>query len=529
MGHYHTSLSEKDLKDTLALNNNSPIEERDPKFWQTLARQELLRNLGKQRLNKNRAKNIIFFLGDGMSLSTVTAARILKSQRNNGTGEEELLSFEKFPHVALSRTHCTNTHVADSACAATAFLCGVKANILTLGVSAKVNANNCSASMDPANHVQSIAVWAQNAGKSTGFVTTTSVLHASPAGTFAHVANRFWESDSDVLAWKEQHKTTTNCMDIAQQLILRKPGRNFNVIMGGGMGKFLPKSEIDDHGNRGVRSDGKNLLKTWKSMHPLGVLVSNRDQLLNVNVRTASHIMGLFESSGLKYHALANKTKQPSLSEMTKMALERLQRNKIGYFLFVEGGNIDTAHHESKAGLALDETLEFDKAVEVALEMTDTRDTLIVVTADHSHPLTIVGYPYRGTSILGLNHNDRAADGMKYSNINYPLGPNLYRDKSGRRINLDTINRNLGKSNEIHKNSGILSHGYFSSIDSQYPSGVRTQFGTHSGEDVGVYALGPYDHLFTGVLQQSSIPHIMAYAACIGKGLTKCNDLESWK
>ncbi|TMW39322.1 hypothetical protein DOY81_015599, partial [Sarcophaga bullata] len=103
---------------------------------------------------------------------------------------------DKFPYVGLSKTYCANGQVPDSACTATAYLCGVKANVVTIGVSAAVEFNNCSMSMDPANHVSSIAAWAKKAGKSTGFVTTTTLTHASPAGMYAHTANRFWECDA---------------------------------------------------------------------------------------------------------------------------------------------------------------------------------------------------------------------------------------------------------------------------------------------------------------------------------------------
>ncbi|XP_061398595.1 membrane-bound alkaline phosphatase-like [Musca vetustissima] len=465
-----------------------------------MAREEVLKAIGKQNLNVNKAKNIIMFLGDGMSLSTVTAARILKGQRKNHNGEEDALSFEKFPHMALSKTYCANAQVPDSACTATAYLCGIKANIVTIGVTANVEYNNCSASMDPANHVSSIAAWAQKAGKSTGFVTTTTLTHASPSGTYAHVANRLYESDADIKAFGQDPDT---CLDMAQQLVLQEPGRNFNVMMGGGMAKFLPKTLKDAHGNNGIRDDGLNLLNTWQIMHPDGALVTNRDELLNVNTANVSHIMGIFNTKSMNYQAVADKSKQPSLSEMTETALKLLQRNEQGYFVFIEGGNIDTAHHENKAAMSLDETLEFERAIELAYEMTNPEETLIVVTADHGHGLTINGYPGRGSSILGLSTHDVGSDGLKYSTLSYPLGREQYIDESGKRVDLEKIPRN---------------------IETVYPSYVKSIAGHHSGEDVGIFATGPFAHLFSGVLQQHTIPHLMAYAACIGDGPTMCDE-----
>ncbi|XP_005180904.3 membrane-bound alkaline phosphatase [Musca domestica] len=484
----------------VGVNKPTPEEEKDPEFWRSVAREQVLRNLEKQKLNVNKAKNIIMFLGDGMSLSTVAAARMLKGQRKNHTGEEDSLSFEKFPHAAFSKTYCANAQVADSACTATAYLCGVKGNIVTIGVSANVEYNNCSASMDPANQVSSIAAWAQKAGKSTGFITTTTLTHASPSGTYAHVANRLYESDADVMSFGQDPAT---CMDMAHQLVTQEPGRNFNIMMGGGMAKFLPKNIKDFHGNNGIREDGRNLLSTWQAMHPGGVFVSNREELLNVNTSNVSHIMGIFNTKAMDYYAVSDKSQQPSLAEMTETALNLLQRNEKGYFIFIEGGHIDTAHHENKAGISLDETLEFDKAIQLARDMTDPEETLIVVTADHGHGLTINGYPGRGTSILGLNQHDLGADGLKYSTLSYALGPQQFIDEHGQRVDLDGIPRD---------------------IDSIYPSYVKSNDGHHSGEDVGVFASGPFDHLFTGVLEQNAIPHLMAYAACIGDGLTMCDD-----
>ncbi|XP_073825558.1 membrane-bound alkaline phosphatase-like [Musca autumnalis] len=489
--------------ETLGVDKPTPEEEKDPEFWRSMARAEVLKTLETQNLNVNKAKNIIMFLGDGMSLSTVVAARILKGQRKNHTGEEDALSFEKFPHMALSKTYCANAQVPDSACTATAYLCGVKANIVTIGVSANVEYNNCSASMDPANHVSSIAAWAQKAGKSTGFITTTTLTHASPSGTYAHVANRLFESDADVMSYG--HDPTT-CMDMATQLVTQEPGRNFNVMMGGGMAKFLPKTMKDFHGNNGIREDGKNLISTWQAMHPDGVVVANRAQLLSVNTTNVSRIMGVFHTKSMDYHATADKTKQPSLSEMTETALKLLQRNEQGYFIFIEGGNIDTAHHANQAAMSLDETLEFEKAIQLARDMTDPKDTLIVVTSDHGHGLTISGYPGRGAPIVGLSTHDVGSDGLKYSTLNYPLGINQYVDETGNRLDLEQIPRD---------------------INTIYPSHIKSYAGHHSGEDVGIFASGPFDHLFTGVLQQNTIPHLMAYAACIGDGPTMCDENQT--
>lgn len=151
-------------------------------YWKVEAQKRLRLQLNRKN-NENIAKNVIMFLGDGMSISTITAARIYKGQKQGYFGEESVLSFEEFPFIGLSKTYCFDKQTADSACSATAYLTGIKANYATIGVNSKVKFNDCQASLQNKNQVSSLMQWAQKAGKSTGIVTTTRITHASPAGT----------------------------------------------------------------------------------------------------------------------------------------------------------------------------------------------------------------------------------------------------------------------------------------------------------------------------------------------------------
>lgn len=116
-----------------------------------------------------------------------------------------------------------------------------------------------------------------------------------------------------------------------------------------------------------------------------------------MDATNTDYLLGLFESGEMKYHldALAQNeyNNDPSLAEMTSMAIDILNKNQQGFFLFVEGGRINDAHHSGFARMALDETAELSKAVEVALNKLSTDDTLILVTADHSQTMTYNGYP----------------------------------------------------------------------------------------------------------------------------------------
>ena len=126
----------------------------------------------------------------------------------------------------FEQTYCTNKQVPDSACTATAFMSGVKTNFGALGVTANVKTFDCEAAKMPANQASSILQWAQEAGKSTGVVTTTRVTNASPAAAYAHVPYREFECDEDI-AWYNQSETCSE--DIAQQLVEQIPGKNINV------------------------------------------------------------------------------------------------------------------------------------------------------------------------------------------------------------------------------------------------------------------------------------------------------------
>ena len=411
-------------------------------FWRAEAH-KMLREQLRKKPNKNKAKNVIMFLGDGMSTSTVTAARICFGQKMGHTGEESSLSFEQFPNVGFSKvikcnevfnyffffiahlfnyhqTYCFDKQTADSACSATAYLTGVKANYATLGVNPKVRRNDCQASLDEQNRVSSIMSWAQKAGKSTGIVTTTRITHASPAGTYSHSASRDWECDDDMLKFPD----AADCVDIAKQLIREEPGRNFNVIFGGGRKKFLPKNR------EGQRADNLNLIDEWlmSKNSPKAHYIQDRKSLLTLQPSNTEYVLGLFESDHLQYHLNAS-TNQPTLKEMTVAAIEIMKKNPNGFVLFVEGGRIDHGHHQNQARHALEETVEFALAIDAATQITDEKNTLMVVTADHAHTMTLSGYSKRGHDILGLNTMSSDVDKMPYTTLSYANGPSGGKDR----------------------------------------------------------------------------------------------------
>lgn len=141
-----------------------------------------------------------------------------------------------------------------------AYLSGVKANYGTIGVNAHVERHDCLTGLDAAHHTVSIAKWALDAGKSVGLVTTTRVTHASPAGVYAHTANRDWESNVDVL---EDHCSDRMVDDIAEQLVYGEVGSRLKVIFGGGRQEFRDQTLFDEEDQPGRRSDMRDLIDEW--------------------------------------------------------------------------------------------------------------------------------------------------------------------------------------------------------------------------------------------------------------------------
>lgn len=462
-------------------------EELHASYWNNKARQALHTALNIQH-NLHKAKNVILFLGDGMGVSTVTAARILKGQLAGHSGEETSLVMDTFPHLALSKTYNVDQQMPDSAGTATAYLCGVKANYGTLGVTAATPRYNCSASYG--NEVTSILHRSKQAGKSVGIVTTTRVQHASPGAAYAHSANRGWYSDSDLT----EEAVENGCRDVAYQLV---HNTEINVILGGGRQYMFPKNVQDPEypTEMGDRNDGQNLVVEWLKNKQRAKYVWNKAEFDKVNPKYTDFLMGLFEPKDCRYELDRDPSLDPSLSEMVEKAIKILSKNPKGFFLFVEGGRIDHGHHAGKAKRALYETVEFDKAISRAAELTSELDTLSIVTADHSHVFAFGGYSARGNPVLGVSRV-LADDNKHFTMAVYGNGPGYEIGPNGTRP-------------EVNESVSINDKNY------EQQATVPLESETHGIEDVAIYAKGPMSHLFHGVHEQNYIAHVMAYASCV--------------
>jgi len=420
-----------------------------------------------------RAQNVIIFIGDGMGISTITAARIFDGQSKGLKGEEHALAFEDFENLALIKTYNTNAQVPDSAGTATAILSGYKTNIGAINVRpnksiTKMVLNSCTLKTEP----PTLAERAKKAGLSVGIISTARITHATPAAMYGRAVDRGWEANEDV----DERAAKARCKSLATQLLQS----SIDVSLGGGRDKFT-----DDQ------------INSWKAKTG-NVYVDNIGAL-----RTASKdqtILGLFTPSHMNYEADRDDTQEPSLAQMTEFAIEALKSRNTGYVLMVEAGRVDHAHHDTNAFRALTDMQALNEAVKVARKKSGS-DTLILVTADHSHVFTMAGYPVRGNPILGLVRNPdpekggaaegyaKAKDGNPYTTLGYHNGPNIR-----------------------EADSPALTDNIVQAKDFQQQSAVHMQSETHAGEDVPLYATGPGSQNVRGVMEQNEIYNVIASA-----------------
>ncbi|AKU96553.1 Alkaline phosphatase [Labilithrix luteola] len=434
------------------------------------------------------AKNVIFFLGDGMGPTTVTASRIY------GYGEAGKLAMEKLPRTARIKTFSLDAQTTDSAPSMAAYMTGVKMRNEVLSMSgetvARIEADGHCAPTGNGVAVPTFLEKAKAAGKAVGVVTTTELTHATPAATYSHICNRNLP------------------YDISAQAVPGGAGYNtaldggvsagVDVLLGGGANHWTP---FNASTNGSGRPDGRDLTAEMQSKGYS--YVTNGPGLRGLPASTTK-LLGLFsKTSHLNYELDRDPSTEPSLAEMTVKAIEVLKKassaGNQGFFLMVEGGRIDHALHDTKAQKALADTLAFDSAIQAAMATVDLSNTLIVVTADHDHTMTMNGYGQRGSGLHVLDVvRDPAsgaplvdADGYPYPTLVFGNGPNR------------PIVRSAGDTmNLLDKN--------FTHI-----SAVRTSAGgeTHGGGDVMLMAGGAGAEAFKGTMDNTKVFQLLKTAA----------------
>lgn len=460
-----------------------------------------------------RAKNVIFFVGDGMGISTITATRVYS------VGVSGNLVIDQFPNTALSRTYGADAITPDSAPTMTAMMSGVNTNAGVLGL------DETTEPLDFNGDGDGRAPWtllelAKQQGMKVGVVSTARITHATPAATYAHINNR--DNENAIALQALPTASTYN----------RRLGRGIDLLFGGGRQFFVPTSVVDEEGGTGSRTDSRDLRSEFQAA---GYKYVWNHAGFDALTPRQLPVLGLFERSHMEYEHDRPLDGEPSLTEMTAKAIELLRggrtqwRDREGYFLMVESGRIDHAHHEGNAFRALTDAEELDRAIGAAASMVDLRDTLIIVSADHSHVFNIAGYPMRpkselpyqvvsnvpgfeapaGHGILDVvydltagGHVAAATDrnGVPYTVLGYLNGPGY---RSGVRIDprADTFKGRGGATV-----NGPADPNYFQ--ESAVPLGSET----HSGEEVGIYAIGPGAELVHGTVKNTHIFHVMKAA-----------------
>ncbi len=425
-------------------------------------------------------KNVIILVGDGMGLTQVYVA-----DKYAQTVLGMKLMIPTIKTRGLITTYSLSSEVTDSAAAATALFSGYKTNNGMINVLPDGRIPN-----------RTLGEIFKAMGKSIGIVTTTRVTHATPAGIYAHIKSREEEAE------------------IAEQLLKFEP----TVILGGGWKYFLPKEK------GGKRKDGRNLLEEFRKKGY--TVVTSRDELLKLNPSKVERLIGLFSKSHMAYEVdrenIEEFKSQPSLAEMTEVALKILSKNPNGFFLMVEGGRIDHACHAHDAKAEVMDTIAFDEAVKVALEFQKKHpDTLVIITADHETAGMSVG---RGTY---YEANITALKPISCS-IQYMVGEISKNPEKGA---VETVLRGCGLTLTPEEEKLLFSRPLTSKITDkellrEYPrinayvrnwagfvlskiESERAKIGwtsfAHTGVPVPIYAVGPDEELFRGFYDNTEV------------------------
>jgi len=466
-----------------------------------LAAQEQLAAKEAVQPNTGKAKNVIVFIVDGLSIPTITAARIHEGQLAGVDGESHSLAFETLlPHTALVKTYTHDSQVADSAPTATAITSGVKSLNGTIGVDQTAVLEDCSTQAGATT--MSIFEQAEEAGLSTGIISTARITHATPAAAYAHTVGRDWEADKNL-----PEDAVGKCADIAAQLIDSDFGDGFDVVFGGGRSNFMLSTQKDpeDETKTGARNE-RDLIAEWQEKYADGTYIWNKEGFDGLTPETTK-VLGLFNGSHMQYEAdrESDAGGEPSIAEMTVKAIDILEKNEDGFVLMVEGGRVDHAHHAGNAARALTDAIAVSEAVKAAYDAVNPEETLILLTADHSHVFSIAGYPTRNNPILGIAGT--GDDGLPYTTLGYMNGPGTKMLEEGADISTmsaEDVRAALQRAdlNEVDTTD----------IDYLQQALIPMGSESHAGDDVAVFAQGPQAYLFDGVIEQNLIYHVMAKA-----------------
>lgn len=407
--------------------------------------------------NRPEVKNVIFLIGDGMGVSYTSAYRYLKDDPSTPVAEKT--EFDKYL-VGQQMTYPEDPeqNITHSASAATAMSAGVKTYNAAIAVD------------NDKSEVKTVLEAAKEIGKSTGLVATSEITHATPASFGAH----------------DESRKNMNAIadDYYKELINGE--HKVDVLLGGGKSYF---ERTDVNLAEQFKKDGYSY-------------VTNKEQLLNDK---NEQVLGLFAPGELP--KMIDRTEEtPSLEEMTKSALQRLNKDKDGFFLMVEGSQIDWAGHDNDIVSAMSDMEDFEKAYKAAIEFAKKdKNTLVIATADHSTGGYSIGadgiYNWFGEPIRAAKRTPdfMAAEIAKGANVEQTL--KTYIDQKILALTAEEI-QSVKDASQTKKATDI-DNAIEKIFNKRSHTGWTT--GGHTGEDVSVYAFGPNKGLFAGLIDNTDL------------------------
>jgi alkaline phosphatase len=456
------------------------------------------------------ARNVILFVADGMSVPTITAARI--ASRGNTEGKSDgLLAMDQMEALGLAQTSSVDSIMADSANTASALNTGHKSSVNAMGVYADTSPDT----LDDPRQETLAELLKRTRGMAIGIVTTAGWTDATPAAVFGHTRRR---ADRDFLAAAPLDE-----------------GLMPEVIMGGDGRYMLPEAVTG-----GRRKDERNMFDEYEAA---GYIVVTTAEELNAAMSEGApeRLLGMFHSGDMNVWLdrnvftdnLGDFPDQPGLVNMTLSALDVLAQNENGFYLMVESGSVDKQLHPLDQERALSDLIEFDNAVAAAIEWAaeNAPETLIVVTADHGHGYEVFGTV--DTEVFNAAEDDAGRRGAIriYADAGFPG----YEDADGDTYP-DTWDVPIVFAGQVNNHPDYTEDFQVSPVprvpavadaDGNYidnpdddPNGITmsgnlpldSSTGVHTLQDVPIFAAGPGASYFARVMDNTDIFFGMAYA-----------------
>jgi alkaline phosphatase len=416
------------------------------------------------------AKSAILLIGDGMSLAQIYSAQIYAEEVLGDS-----LTLPGIADTAIMTTHAFDSMVTDSAAAGTALHAGLKAENGAINV------------LPDGAWAYTLGQAAQDAGKSVGVLSTARITHATPASVYGHDADR----DAENL--------------FAEQMVEFMP----EVALGGGARHFLPD---------GKREDGRNLIDEMVEMGYTNV--TDAEELMAVDTEATEHLLELFSSSHMAYEIdrVNEALDQPSLAEMTAVALDVLDNDPDGFFVSIESGRIDHACHDHDVAGSIWDTLAFDEAVQVALDyQAEHPEVLVIATADHETGGMSLGHGTEYYTTIG----DLSAVTCSQASLAGQIG-----DDPGNAMALaegcglvltdeyvEMLGANPADAEEVEGVDLGYAYNwghYVLAMAEAAMAGVEFGPWAHTGMPVITYAAGPGAEMFNGTIDNTDLPKYVA-------------------